>query len=776
MIIIMIVSILLQLFSAIYSLKLIKITGKIKSWLAISIAIILMTIRRSVTFYHYLTGDLVSTLDLVEELIALITSLLMFFGIVWIVPIFQSIQLTNKALRRSNRALQTLSACNQIIIRENNESVLMKEICRVIVESGQYRMSWVGFAVNDVEKSVLPVADFGFVDGYLDQAKITWDENATGKGPTGTAIRTGQACIVHDIQSDPNYHPWRSNALNRGYRSAIALPFAINNSAVGTLNIYSNEEDAFDENEVNLLTELTNDLSYAINAIRIKEQRNQSEQQLFESQQRLVQFVERSPLGIIEWNTNLEIEAWNPAAEEIFGYSKEEAIGKHSDQLLPGISSFKFNSNPFDGYSNKGFNVNANEIYAKNNEKIICNWYNFPLVDKEGHLYRFASIVEDVTNQINAEVMRENQLQRLNALRHIDMSILGSFDLNIVLNTIVEECIDKLQVDAISIYKYDSLQNVLEYKCSSGFKSTDWQDIQLKPGEGLAGRVIADRKMVLISDLSEIREKPLRFSIFVPDKFSSYIGIPLISKGEVKGVFEVFNKTKISGQEAWLDFLHMLTGQAAIAIDNAEQYEKLQISNMNLASAYDKTIEGWSKTLELRDQVTEGHAVRVTEITLRLAEILGLKKDELVHIRRGALLHDIGKIMLPDSILHKPGPLNEEEWMLMKQHPQIAYKLLSPIKYLRPALNIPYMHHEKWDGSGYPNGLKEDQIPLEARIFAIVDVWDALNSDRPYRKAWDRKKIITYLKEQSGIHFDPLIVTQFFKLLEEQKDNALFNS
>ncbi|HAF61671.1 MAG TPA: hypothetical protein DCK95_05040 [Anaerolineaceae bacterium] len=772
--IILIVSILIQLFAAFYSLRLIKITGKVKSWLAISIAIILMTIRRSVTLYGYITGNLISSLDWVEEIVALLTSFLMAIGIVWIAPIFRSIKLTNKALIRSNRALKTLSACNQIIIHENNESILMKRICRVIVELGQYRMAWVGFAVDDVEKSVLPVADFGFVDGYLDQTKITWDESETGMGPTGMAIRTGQTCIVRDVQSDPNYHPWRKNALNRGYRSTIASPLRGNNHVFGALNIYSNEKDAFDENEVKLLTELTNDLSYAINAIRIKEQRNQSEQQLFESQQRLVQLVERSPLGIVEWSTDLEIEAWNPAAEMIFGYSKEEMIGKHSDQLLPGTSNFKFDNNLYEGSSDKGFIFDATESHTKNNEIIICNWYNFPLIDKEGQLYRFASIIEDVTDQTNAEVMRENQLQRLNALRHIDMSILGSFDLNIVLNTIVEECIDKLQVDAISIYKYDPLQNVLEYKCSSGFKSTDWQDIQLKPGEGLAGKVIVERKMVLISDLSEIKEKISRFSIFMPDKFNSYIGIPLISKGEIKGVFEVFNKTKISGQEAWLDFLHMLTGQAAIAIDNAEQYEKLQISNMDLASAYDKTIEGWSKTLELRDQVTEGHAVRVTEITLRLAETFELRKDELVHIRRGALLHDIGKIILPDSILHKPGPLSEEEWILMKQHPQIAYKLLSPIKYLRPALNIPYMHHEKWDGSGYPNGLKGDQIPLEARIFAVVDVWDALSSDRPYRKAWHPKKVTEYIKEQAGKHFDPDVVMRFLPMLEEKKNHSVF--
>jgi PAS domain S-box-containing protein len=181
-------------------------------------------------------------------------------------------------------------------------------------------------------------------------------------------------------------------------------------------------------------------------------------------------------------------------------------------------------------------------------------------------------------------------------------------------------------------------------------------------------------------------------------------------------------------------------------------------AHLNLQQTYDTTLEGWARALDLRDHGTEGHAQRVTQLSLQLAEILEIPDEDRINIRRGALLHDIGKIGIPDTILLKPGKLSAEEWVIMRKHPQFAYDLLSPIDYLHPALDIPFCHHEKWDGSGYPQGLKGKEIPLSARIFAIVDVLDALCSDRPYRKAWPLNKAKSYVMEQSGTHFDPLIV------------------
>ena len=188
----------------------------------------------------------------------------------------------------------------------------------------------------------------------------------------------------------------------------------------------------------------------------------------------------------------------------------------------------------------------------------------------------------------------------------------------------------------------------------------------------------------------------------------------------------------------------------------------------NLLKAYDVTIEGWAHALDLKDKETEDHSQRVTKLTLRIAREMGVKDVDLAHVRRGALLHDIGKMGIPDAILLKPGKLSDEEWELMKKHPVDAFEMLAPIDYLRPALDIPYCHHEKWDGSGYPRGLKGKEIPLPARIFAVVDVYDALTSDRPYRKAWSENEALEHIKNESGKHFDPDVVEMFLKEIGNQ--------
>jgi putative nucleotidyltransferase with HDIG domain len=186
-----------------------------------------------------------------------------------------------------------------------------------------------------------------------------------------------------------------------------------------------------------------------------------------------------------------------------------------------------------------------------------------------------------------------------------------------------------------------------------------------------------------------------------------------------------------------------------------------------LRESYDTTLEGWAHALELRDHGTVEHSRNVVQLTVDLARAMGFAEDGLTHIRRGALLHDIGKMGVPDSILLKPGTLDECEWEIMRRHPQYAYELLEPIEYLRPVLDIPYCHHEKWDGSGYPRGLKGEEIPLPARLFAIVDVWDALRTDRPYRKAWPIENARTVILEQSGYHFDPMVVHSFLEIIEQ---------
>lgn len=197
-----------------------------------------------------------------------------------------------------------------------------------------------------------------------------------------------------------------------------------------------------------------------------------------------------------------------------------------------------------------------------------------------------------------------------------------------------------------------------------------------------------------------------------------------------------------------------------------DDHNNIEQAHLQLLSAYDATIEGWSRAMDLRDKETEGHTQRVTILSEQLARLEGISNEELVFVRRGALLHDIGKLGVPDAILLKADTLTKEEWEIMQKHPQYAYEMIYPIEYLRPALDIPYCHHEKWDGTGYPRGLKGEEIPLTARIFAIVDVWDALTSDRPYRPAWSKEDTLKYINSESGKHFDPHIVELFNKLMK----------
>jgi putative nucleotidyltransferase with HDIG domain len=291
-------------------------------------------------------------------------------------------------------------------------------------------------------------------------------------------------------------------------------------------------------------------------------------------------------------------------------------------------------------------------------------------------------------------------------------------------------------------------------------------------GEGHAGRVALEQRLISVHDLRKEIKTFVRADLLAGEEFDCYHGVPLITKGQIKGVLEVFLRSHCTVDAEWLHFLETLAGQVAIAVDNASLFADLQHSNTELFNAFDSTIEGWSRALDLRDKETENHTQRVTDMTLKVARAAGITEAELVHVRRGALLHDIGKMGVPDNILLKPDKLTDEEWVAMRKHPTFAFELLSPIAFLHSALDIPYCHHEKWDGSGYPRGLKGEQIPLAARLFAVVDVWDALRSDRPYRAAWPEEKVREHIRSLAGTHFDPKAVELFLKMMNENTKGA----
>ncbi len=368
--------------------------------------------------------------------------------------------------------------------------------------------------------------------------------------------------------------------------------------------------------------------------------------------------------------------------------------------------------------------------------------------------------------RLNEETQRH--LKQLEALRAVDREISSSLDLHHTLNVLLEKISTELKIDAASVLLLQNSDGTLEYAAGHGFQTQIIEQTRLRLGEGCAGRVALEGKPHMITALGPDCDFE-RQSLLAEEGFKAYYGLPLVSKGKVTGVVEIFQRSPLAPDDEWMNFAETLAGQAAIAIDNSQLYENSQLANRELSAAYEATLEGWSHAVDLRDKETEKHSQRVTEMTLKLARDLGLPQEDMVHIWRGCLLHDIGKLGVKDEILFKPGPLTEEEWESMKKHPRYAFDLLNPIAYLRPAIQIPYCHHEKWDGTGYPRRLKGEEIPLEARIFAIVDVWDALTSDRPYRLAWPKEQALEYITAQSGLHFDPRVVAAFLNELSSQK-------
>jgi len=402
--------------------------------------------------------------------------------------------------------------------------------------------------------------------------------------------------------------------------------------------------------------------------------------------------------------------------------------------------------------------------------------FEFPLVMDEREVWfdarlvatsesKFVLSARDITKYKKTEERMKRQLHRLSALRSVDFAIASGLDLNLLLSILLDRVLETLNVDAAAVLLLDPKLNELKFGSGRGFHTNLLQHTRLKIGQGCAGKAALERRIINIPDLTRNNAEFERSPLFHSENFVVYYGVPLSAKGRVLGVLEIFHRSPLHPDEDWMDFLNIISGQTAIAIDSALMFKELQKSNFDLSLAYNATIDAWSRTLDMRDRDTEGHTRRVTDITLKFAAITGLKDAELIHVRRGATLHDIGKVAIPDNILFKPGPLDQEEWEIMRRHPKYAVDLLSPIKYLEHAMEIPHWHHEKWDGSGYPDRLRGEEIPFPARLFALADVYDALTSDRPYRNAWSKQDTMEYIEDQSGRHFDPRLVPEFLNLV-----------
>lgn len=495
-------------------------------------------------------------------------------------------------------------------------------------------------------------------------------------------------------------------------------------------------------------------------------ERKQAEEALNLSRAQLLANLENTPNVAVQWyDEQGRILYLNPASETLYGQKSEEAFGKTLDQIIhtPEEQAEFMRILAEIRATGKAYGPYEAQVHPPGGgvSWVLATTFSLPMnEDRIG----FVCMDVDITRLKQAEEQIQKQLSRLNALHTIDMAINSSMDMQITLDVLLNQALYQLNADAAALLLFNQPTQSLELAASRGFRANPLGRSPLRLSDGFAGKVINERRAVHIPNMMEAGRGLKQITSLASEAFVEYYAVPLIAKGQIKGVLEVFQRSSTERSPEWLNFLEVLGGQAAIAIDNSQLVQSLHRSNMEIFAAYDATIEGWSRAMDLRDKETEGHTQRVTTMTVKLARAVGISEADIIHIQRGGLLHDMGKLGVPDNILLKAGSLTEEEWEIMRQHPTFALNMLAPIAYLKNAIDIPYCHHEKWDGTGYPRRLKGDQIPLAARIFAIADVWDALASDRPYRTAWSHEKVLAYIKEQSGKHFDPQVVEAFLKM------------
>ena len=361
------------------------------------------------------------------------------------------------------------------------------------------------------------------------------------------------------------------------------------------------------------------------------------------------------------------------------------------------------------------------------------------------------------------EILKE-RVQWLEVLHRLNEQIGTNVETEKLYQLLVDSVMEPTGADAAALLIYKSTTGLLEAVAAQGWLKKVYEK-PFRKDEGLVGFVFGSGHTYISPNLRQDPFLLARSRPFVPDPSSS-ISVPVKNERGTSGVFTLAVKDPSRITKELVQFVEMFGSYCGIVLGRSEQIQELRQAKDEVAQAYDETLRGWARALGYRDSETFEHTERVTELSSALGKALGLEERQLEALRRGAILHDIGKIGIPDAILGKPGALTEEEQAVMRTHAAFAYELLKPIDFLKDAVVVPYCHHEHWDGSGYPRGLKGEQIPLLARIFTVADVYDALTSDRPYRAAWTKEQTLDYIRSQSGKIFDPHIVEVFLSVIE----------
>ncbi|HEX8990933.1 MAG TPA: PAS domain S-box protein [Anaerolineales bacterium] len=621
-----------------------------------------------------------------------------------------------------------------------------------------------------------------------------------GEGITGNLISSGTSEIVNDTRHDPRRisvpgTPEQDGEIETMMSSALIL----RGKPVGAINAWRLRSDGlFNESELNFLISIAHQTSVSIEAARLLSEASQRAQQAA-----AIAEVGRDISATLQLDLVLErIAAY--AQELLASETSAVYIYEPSDSRLHGIAAKGVDADAIKhdpvalgrGITGNIALKKVGEIvnYAASDPRAqtiagtevnpVEHFMGAPILSKDSltgllvvwrtgadQLFAPSDLVflSNLAQQAGVAIenarlfeLERRRRQEAENLQVAATAVTSSLDLEEVLETILIALKQVAPYDSASMLLLEGDQ--VRIRACKGLPNPKRALNQLFPASNALLRAIQrSGKAVIIKDA----QQDPRFEKWAGgNHIHGWLGVPLIARGQIIGYITLDSETPGAFHESDAVVAQTFAHQAAAAIDNARLFTSLENSNEELSKAYDVTLEGWGNALELRDKETQGHTRRVAHLTLRLAQRLGLQEPALTHLLRGVLVHDIGKMGVPDHILHKKKPLTQKEWEQMRRHPQYAFDLLYPISYLRPAIEVPYCHHEKWDGTGYPRGLRQEEIPLAARIFSIVDVWDALLSDRVYRKAWPRQKVIDYITEEAGKHFEPRIVEEFLKMMD----------
>jgi PAS domain S-box-containing protein len=619
------------------------------------------------------------------------------------------------------------------------------------------------------------------------------------EGIVGRVMATGRSARVGDVHKDSTYRQ-----VTPGIQSELAVPIVVNGKIFGCLNAESRTLHAFTDHDERIMGTIADTMSTAIEKIRllqVEKRRREEAEILYNTTRdlvverdlsRLLRIIVETAAGMVS-APSAALYLCEPALRQArcamsfntpgdytgmtLKYG-EGAAGKVAETgqplMIEDYRTWEGRTSLFDNGTQPILSLLA--VPLRWQGQVIGVLIIFDNTKVRSFAAEDLRMVNLFANQAamaveNASLFKEasQRAQEAAVIAEVGRDISETLQLDVILERIAAYAKNLLRARTCAVYLPDTEASRLRAIASLGPSAEEIKLAPVRLGEGVLGDIAVRRVGEIINNIGE---DPRAINIPGTEEIpiEHLMGVPVLSKDQLTGLIAVWRiGAGAEFSDGELGFLSSLAGQVAVAIENARLFEDLQRSNLELSLAYDTTLEGWARALELRDKETLGHSRRVTDLTLRLARHLGVPEAELTHIRRGVLLHDIGKMGIPDALLRKTGPLDPAEWDQMRKHPTYAYELLQPIAYLRPALEIPYSHHERWDGSGYPRGLKGTSIPLSARIFMIVDAFDALLNDRPYRLAWPLSEVQEYLHQEAGRLFDPAITEAFLNMMLDEQ-------